>query len=323
MKQYIFEQQHEKFWHDFEEVVTSFEKNKPSINAQEFARQYRIVCQHVAQASSRNYSPSLIEDLQHLIERAHHVLYRHSTPILSQFVQWLRYDLPANVRAEKKMVIWAHLLFYVPFFVMMLFCAIFPDLAERLLGSWHTSMMDRMYEDMAERTRDGENRDFGINMLMFGYYIFNNVGIAFKTAGSGFLFGVGTLYILLFNGFMIGSVFGHMLHNDIEVAAAFFGFVSTHGAFELTGIVLSGAAGLRIGLALIDPQGYSRTDALRIQGRSAAKLITAAFFLLVIAAFFEAFWSSMGMIPPVVKIFVATFCWIGVYVYLFRVGKKK
>ena len=67
---------------------------------------------------------------------------------------------------------------------------------------------------------------------------------------------MGSLFQLLSNGIVLGTVFGHMAVSPH--AANFFTFVTAHTSFELTAIVVAAAAGLRLGWGLIDTQGQSR-----------------------------------------------------------------
>ncbi|MBQ9724867.1 MAG: stage II sporulation protein M [Neisseriaceae bacterium] len=323
MKQFEFEQRYESFWQDFSAEIDAAEKNRTIDNARHFTQRYRQLCRQTMQAENRAYSPSLVEELNRLTARAHQVLYRYQAPVLPKFLQWLKSDLPRQVRAEKTVVIWSHILFYVPFIVFFVLCAIFPHWANDLPGVDMVEMQE-MYQDRANRMMNNENRPLDTSFMMFGHYILNNISIGFQSVGGGFLFGLGTIYILVLNGYMMGAIEGAMLHSDPAVATAFYSFVEAgHGGFEFTGIVLAGAAGLRIGLALLAPQGYSRLDALKIQGKKAGQLIIAAFFFLFIAAIFEAFWSSNTLLPPYFKIGVGFALWIAVYVYLLFGGRQK
>src|SRR5690606_35079700 len=78
---------------------------------------------------------------------------------------------------------------------------------------------------------------------------------------------------------------------------------------ELTAIVIAGAAGLRLGLALLAPGRLRRVDALVEAGRVGARLCLGILAMLVFAAFVEAFWSSTGSIPAAVKYGVGGLLW--------------
>jgi len=100
----------------------------------------------------------------------------------------------------------------------------------------------------------------------------------------------------------------------------FFPFAIGHGAFELTAIVLAGAAGLRLGLALLAPGSLSRGRSLLLAGRTAIRILYGAAGMLVIAAFLEAFWSPMPQ-PAATKYGIGAILWLSVFVYLTFAGR--
>ena len=65
------------------------------------------------------------------------------------------------------------------------------------------------------------------------------------------MIGIGTLLVLFFNGMFMGSIAGHLTR--LDYVDTFYPFVVGHGSFELTAIVFSGAAGLRLGYAILHP----------------------------------------------------------------------
>jgi len=85
---------------------------------------------------------------------------------------------------------------------------------------------------------------------------------------------------------------------------------------------MAAAGGLRLGLALLNPQGLSRRDALRIQGKQAVGLMNGGFLMLFIAAFIEGFWSPITSIPMILKYIVSIAMWLLVYAYLLYAGRR-
>ena len=146
---------------------------------------------------------------------------------------------------------------------------------------------ERMYGDP-----DGPigRRTAASDWAMFGLYIRHNIGIAFQCFAGGLFFGVGSLFALAFNGAAIGSTAGYLTWRGF--GANFYPFVITHGAFELTGIVLAGAAGLILGHALLVPGRRSRLAALEHAARGAIVIVYGMTAMFAIAAVLEAFWSS-------------------------------
>lgn len=282
-----------------------------------FPHQYRQVCHHLALARSRMYSQPLIEQLSQLTLRGHQYLYRQRPPGLRRIIRFFRTDFPTLVRREWRLVGLAGLLFFGSFFAMILAIQINPELVYSVADPAQVMDFEAMY-DPGQHTRLGRLREADSDILMFGFYIKNNTSIGFQTFAAGLLFGVGTVVFLLFNGIFIGTVAGHL--TQIGYLSTFWGFVAGHSAMELTAIVLSGAAGLKLGQALIHPRRKTRMHALRSNARIAIKMVYGAAIMFILAAFIEAFWSSIAWIPVGIKYVVGLLMWALVIGYFFLQG---
>ena len=155
---------------------------------------------------------------------------------------------------------------------------------------------------------------------MFGFYIYNNIGIGFRTFASGILFGVGAVFFLVFNGLSIGTVGGYL--TQAGFSDTFYPFVAGHSSFELLAIVFCGAAGLKLGFALLSPGNWRRIDALKRASHDAVQIVYAAAVMLLIAAFIEAFWSSSTALPVPVKYVAGVSGWVLLLAYFFLAGRK-
>jgi uncharacterized membrane protein SpoIIM required for sporulation len=155
---------------------------------------------------------------------------------------------------------------------------------------------------------------------MFGYYTRNNIGVAFQCFAGGLFAGLGSLFFLAYNGAFAGAIAGYLTERDM--GSTFYSFVATHAAFELTAIVLSGAAGLRIGHALLAPGRLTRRQALVHATHSSAIILYGITAMLIVAAAVEAFWSSASWLPHAVKYSVAAMCWAGVLAYFTLQGRR-
>ena len=128
-----------------------------------------------------------------------------------------------------------------------------------------------------------------------------------------------TLLVLVFNGVLLGAVAGYL--HAIGYGRTFFPFVAGHAAFELTALVLVGAAGLKLGLALVAPGRLRRSQALREAAAAALPLVYGSALMLVVAAAIEAFWSPRTGVPMAAKLGVAGGLWGMVAVWLMRGGR--
>ncbi|MGN6512899.1 MAG: stage II sporulation protein M, partial [Lysobacteraceae bacterium] len=146
------------------------------------------------------------------------------------------------------------------------------------------------------------------------------VGIGLRSFASGLVVGIGPVLVLAMNGVVMGAVAGHL--QAVGHGAPFWRFVAGHSPFELTAVVIAGGAGLRLGLDLLAPGRRRRVDALVEAGRMGARLCLGVFAMLVVAAFIEAFWSSIGWIPGAVKFAVGGLLWALVGLWLWRGGRS-
>ena len=146
------------------------------------------------------------------------------------------------------------------------------------------------------------------------------VGTTDPSAYAGLFAGVGSLFFLAANGAFGGAVAGYLTARGLS--STFYSFVVTHSAFELTAIILAGAAGLRIGHALLAPGRRRRLQSLVDAAREMSVIVYGVTAMLFIAAAVEAFWSSAGWLPAAVKYSVAAVCWASVLGYFTFQGRR-
>ena len=321
MKQGQFEQLYQPLWHVMELEIIELEKPDGRLKGNElasFASRYRRLCHFHALAKDRHYSSHLVDKLGDLVVRGHQQLYRRKQPLLQQFTRFIVADFPRLVREQQRYIWWATALLYVPGLLMFLAILWQPDLVYTVTAPEQVSAFESMY-DPKNRTL-GSARESDTNVQMFGFYISNNIGVAFRTFASGILFGVGSIFFLVYNGLLMGAVAGHL--TNAEFTQTFFTFVVGHGSFELTAICIAGAAGLKLGHALLTPGNLTRKESLKRAGAIAIKLVYGVIIMLVIAAFIEAFWSSNNILLPWQKYLVGGFLWAVVLAYLVLSGRQ-
>ncbi|MEO5670669.1 MAG: stage II sporulation protein M, partial [Ramlibacter sp.] len=156
---------------------------------------------------------------------------------------------------------------------------------------------------------------------MFGFYIMHNIGLGFQCFAGGIFAGLGSAFFLVFNGLFLGVVGGYLVASGY--ADNFLSFVVTHSAFELTAIVLAGAAGLRLGHSWLAPGRLTRGESIKLAAREAVVVVYGVIGLLLVAAAVEAFWSSARWVSPMVKYGVGAGCWAAVLAYLAWQGRPR
>ena len=319
MNQERFIQRHQQDWDSLELWLNDrLLKKTPGGDDFDFPYRYRQVCHHLAQARSRMYSQPLIERLSQLALRGHQYMYRQRAPGWQPIIRFFSSGFPSLVRREWRLVCLSAMLFFGSFFGMIIAIQINPELVYSVASQAQVEEFEAMY-DPGKRSHLGRLREADSDILMFGFYIKNNTSIGFQTFAAGLLFGIGTVFFLLFNGIFIGTVAGHL--TQLGYISTFWGFVAGHSAMELTAIVLAGAAGLKLGEALIYPRRKSRLHALRCNARVAVRIIYGAAIMFFIAAFIEAFWSSIAWLPVWIKYTAGLLLWALLGGYFFLQGE--
>ncbi|WP_339417230.1 MULTISPECIES: stage II sporulation protein M [unclassified Pseudomonas] len=322
MKQSLFESRHQPQWQAFAEHLKQLEQGKAKASdVADFPHQYRRLCQHLALAQARGYSSYLIDPLQQLALRGHQQLYRHRSQLAANVLGFVLADFPRLVREQWRFVLIASLLFFGSLVGIALLVYLFPDLVYSIVSPQQVAEMQGMYDPDASRLGRAAERASSEDWMMFGYYVMHNTGIAFQTFAAGLLFGLGSVFFLIFNGLVIGAVSGHL--TEIGYGQTFWSFVIGHGAFELTAIALAGAAGLQLGWALIAPGQLTRGESLRRAARKSVQMLCGVMMFLLIAAFIEAYWSSTTAITPWVKYLVGAALWLLVAAYLGLAGRTR
>jgi len=230
-------------------------------------------------------------------------------------------DFPRLVREQWRFVLTASLLFFGSLAGIALLVYLFPDLIYSIVSPQQVAEMQGMYDPDASRLGRAAERASSEDWMMFGYYVMHNIGIAFQIFAAGVLFGLGSVFFLIFNGLVIGAVSGHL--TEIGYGQTFWSFVIGHGAFELTAIALAGAAGVQLGWALIAPGQLTRGESLRLAAHKSGQMLCGVMIFLLIAAFIEAYWSSMVWPAPWIKYLVGGILWTLVAAWLLLAGRTR
>ncbi len=314
MRQLPFEQAHGPLW----EALEGWLRDEPTLGSEEVPSAYRKLCHHLSLARERHYGPLLCERLQQLALALHQRLYGQGEGGLGLW-RFLARDLPQLVRQEWRLVAISCLLLFGSWAAAFIVVRQSPQLVYLVLSPGDAAHYAQMYDPSAVEKfgNTGPMRD----VAMFGYYIWNNIGLDFQIFASGLVLGIGPVFSLLFNGLHGGVVMGHL--TNLGHVSTFYGFVSGHSSFELVGAALAGAGGLRLGLALIHPGRRSRKEALKVAGRLGTRMLMGAALLTFVAAGFEGFWSANTLVHWKVKVGVGIGFWLLLAAYFVFAGRGR
>ncbi len=256
----------------------------------QFASLYRAACADLALADAYQLPNSTIRYLHELVGRAHNQLYRSRRFDYASWARVMFEDVPRQLFHDGYLRL-AFVIFWGGFFLSAFLASQWsplPAFAETVITE---DGMQQMEMDFSEGFADGRASE--LNALMTAFYTHHNTSIGLRCFAFGIVFGVGGLFALAFNSVVLGASFGHMTttpHSD-----NFFEFVTAHGPFELTAIILSAAAGMRLGFSLVSTRGLRRLDSLALAARTSLPVMMAAVTLFVLAAPIEGFISPSSL----------------------------
>ncbi len=286
-------------------IIFILNRTKPKMDGRHpavitrFAALYRAACADLALADAYQLPPNTVQYLHRLVGRAHNQLYQGQGYDVSSWIQTLFVDTPQRIFNDR-CVQFCFVAFW-GIFIMSAFLAhsesLWPNYAETVLQKDNLAQLEEMYaEPMSGRAAY-------LDLYMMSFYIFNNPWIGLKCF-VGSIFIIPGMLTLAYNAAALGASFGYMFRPDVPAGVNFRHFVTAHGPFELTAIVLSAGAGLRIGVGFLITHGWTRMASVRRAGRESVPMIAAAVLLFVLAALVEAF-ISPSELPYSVKAFVA------------------
>jgi uncharacterized membrane protein SpoIIM required for sporulation len=292
-------------WQQLEQMIDQLQNRRRSrmqpAELAEFADLYRAACADLALADAYQLPPNTVQYLHRLVGRAHNQLYRSHKFDFAAWGKVLLVDVPQSIFRDRCVQV-AFCLFWGVFIASALLAydkALWPQYAEEMLSETVITQLESNFENPLNGRNPNED------LAMAGFYIQHNTGIGLKCFAGGLLVIPG-LFVTLFNAAHLGAAFGYMARPEVTEGQNFFQFVTAHGPFELTAIVLSAGAGLRLGVAWLAPGRWTRLASLRRTAREAMPLMGAAMCMFFLAALIEGF-VSPSPAPYWLKATVAVF----------------
>lgn len=287
-------------WQELQAILNKLAKkglkNLSATEIRQLASLYRSVSADLARAKTHKVGYIIEQDLQNLTSRSYTQVYQGSRRQEWKAVKdFYLLGFPQIIQQT-----WAYWAIATCVFIF------------GALVAWWYSWQDPVFislivpEHLITKVRQDQQlwmgSILGIEPVASTNIMINNISVCFNAIGGGITAGILTLYLLLFNGLLIGAVATLVAQNNL--AYPFWAFVFPHGALELPAIFLAGGAGLLIARGLLFPGQYKRIDSLKIYGNQAAKLVYGIIPMLIIAGIIEGFFSPSLLFPDFFKYFV-------------------
>ena len=275
---------------------------------------YRALTTDLAYAQTNFPQSDLVLTLNQLASRTHPYVYRSQSFTFMGVVQFFRNDLPRAFRANVHYFALSATIFLVAG-ALGAMAVFFNEEAAGIVLS------PSLIEYVHRREMWTDDLFSVVPSSVASTRIFtNNISVAFSTFALGLTFGIGTCYVIVVNGLMLGCIL--MLCARYGMLGRLLEFITAHGVVEISTILIAGAAGLMVGTALLNPGDYTRRDALAVRGADAVKLVLGVAPILVVIGLVEGFISPQPAIPAGFKMGLGLFLGAIFYLHLFLSGRQ-
>lgn len=305
---------HQKTWQELEDIL----KHPPSKRNQRADMDslhrllflYQSVCGHLSIARTRYGSTSTVEYLNSLVVRAHQVIYVSKPNSLSKILHFLVHGFPTMLRKESLLFFISTGLFTLSFLFSFFFTILRPDYA--------LSFVPAQYVEAIQNGVEG-SVDFNYSIASVAIFT-NNIQVGILAFTLGITLGVGTVYVLVTNGFMLGTLAALSINSGSGYI--FWALIVPHGVPELFCIFVCGGAGLLIARSMLFPGLLSRRESFVKGGKKALFLLLGTIPLFVLAGLTEGYFTPLP-IDPLWKYIVSVVWLFILLIYILAKRKHK
>lgn len=243
---------------------------------------------------------ALVNRLTLLVTDAHGVLYgQPDTEVKRGLQQFATVTFPAAIYSLRRYIVVATLLTCVPWAFFQIWLAISPAAFDVVAPD--AAAQQYIEQDFEAYYSNQPSQNFATQVFV------NNVRVGFLAFAAGILLCVVTALLLAFNGANVGVAGG--LFTNVGQADKFWGLILPHGMLEISAVIVSGAAGLRIGWAIIDPGDRTRANALTEEARRVGSVLIGLIVAFGLAAVVEGFVTGKPW-PTALRISIGVFVFV-------------
>ena len=263
---------------------------------------YRSLARDLATARRLPGAAAMARGLESLYATYHAAITRPPRNLRAQALGLLRDEVPAIMRRLRPTLAWVVLLFVGTAFAGGWLIATYPALIGLTASE---QMIDHV--ERGELWTDGLLNVTPSSVLSIDI-LSNNIVVSVITFCAGIFYGLGTVYMIALNGFLLGSVFAFTHQYGLD--GRLLRFVMAHGPVELSVICIAGAAGVALGDSLVRPDRATRRESFEHRSRELAKLLAVCALLLVGCGLIEGYVSPDPRVPMPVRVVIGLGYWL-------------
>lgn len=290
MKETKFIGQNKEKWADFEALLRENRRDPDQLNDL-----FVQITDDLSYARTFYPTRSVRMYLNSLAQRVFHNIYRGKRLPVERLRRFWTDELPQLFWLERRALLLSFCIFALAFSIGVVSSIIEPEFARIILGDGYVDMTVRNIESGDPMAVYKDSAPGGMTVSIAA----RNLFVAFQTAILGVLASIGTVFILLINGVMVGA----FQYFFIEKGVFWESFLTIwiHGTLEISAIIIAGTAGLVAGSGLLFPGTYTRAQAFQISIRRGLKIFFGIVPIILLAAFFEGFFTRYTETPDFIR----------------------
>jgi uncharacterized membrane protein SpoIIM required for sporulation len=287
----------------------------PAQDLCELSEAYQAACADLARLRTLSADPSVVGPLNRLVTRAHGQIYRGGPGRSWRLGRFFLVQYPRLFRQTWKFTLASFVLSVASALMAYSTVQSSPQVVSDILGGGDAEFYGpKSVADIRERFGHGGNP------ILSSFVITNNIRVALGAFALGITFGIGTAYMMIVNGAMLGGIAGAFAKSGI--AWQFWMVILPHGALELSAVIVAGGAGLLVGYALWCPGQRTRRRALREEVVRAMQLAVGLVPAFAVAGLFEGLVTPSDAIPEFVKAGLGIAAAVIFWLYLLLAGRE-
>ncbi|TAH26026.1 MAG: stage II sporulation protein M [Cytophagales bacterium] len=310
MKESEFIQQNKVKWKEFENNL--LEKSNPS----KISKLFIQITEDLSYANTFYKNRSVRLYLGGIVGILHNSLNFNTKNTISTFLEFWKKELPLAMFQARRPMLISMIVFSLCFILGVVSSIQDENFAAMILSKDYVNMTEKNIENgdpMAVYKTESELNTFVPIFL-------NNLKVDFITFFSGIFISLGTLVVIISNGVMVGVFQYFFIQRDV-FWESFLG-IWTHGALEISAIIISGGAGLTLGKGFLFPGEYSRFSAFKMSAMNGLVIIVGVIPITLVAAFIEGFLTRQTEIPDIIRLLFIIISFAFVFFYFFFYPRK-
>lgn len=294
MREAAFVKQNKDKWLTFENVLS----NNISIQPDALSNLYIEVTDHLSYAKTFYPNSNTVLYLNELASKAHQKIYKTKKEPKNRLITFFTKECPLLFKQHHRELLIAFLVFTLFVIVGAFSAANEGDFVRAFLGDGYVNMT---LENIEKGDPMGVYKQQGEFNMFLGITL-NNIKVALFAFAYGILLGIGSLYIMMQNGIMLGS-FQYFFYDQgllWESART----IWIHGTIEISVIIVAACSGLVVGNGMLFPGTYTRLESFKRGVKNGLKILMSTIPFFIIAGFLEGFVTRHTEMPDWLAILI-------------------